>query len=79
MIVLIRCWVSSAIMIPSTKEENFRNRGSVGSVLRHGSIEYCANPLFGIKHHNDSQIKRGEVPTLCKCGEVSMPWKHRRL
>ena len=52
--MLIRYWVSSTIMILSTKEEKFVNRGSVGRVLHHGSIEDYANPLFGIKHHNDS-------------------------
>ena len=55
------------------------NRGSVGRVLCHGSIGDCANPLFGIKYHNDFEIKRGEVSTSCKYGDVSMPWKHRRL
>ena len=66
-------------MIPSTKAEKFLNRGSVGRVLCHGSIGDCANPLFGIKYHNDFEIKRGEVSTSCKYGDVSMPWKHRRL
>ena len=37
-------------MIPSTQEEKFLNRGSVGRVLCHGSIEDCADLLLGIKH-----------------------------
>ena len=52
--MLIRCWVSSTIMTPRTREEKFLRRGSVEKVLHYGTIEDCANPLPGIKHHNDS-------------------------
>ena len=37
-------------MIPSTQEKKFLNRGSVGRVLCHASIEDCADLLLGIKH-----------------------------
>ena len=53
-IVLIRCWVSSTIMTPRTREEKFLHRRSVERDVHCGSIEDCANPLLGIKHHNDS-------------------------
>ena len=53
-IVLICCWVSSIIMIPRTREEKFLHYGNVVRVQSHGSIEDCADPLSGIKHHNDS-------------------------
>ena len=32
----------------------FLHRGNVERVLHHGSMDDCANPLLGIKHHNDS-------------------------
>ena len=41
-------------MIPRIKEEKFQHHGTVEMVLRHGSIDDCADPLFNIKHHNDS-------------------------
>ena len=41
-------------MIPRKRKEKFLHCGSVERVLRLGSIEDCANPLLGIKHHNDS-------------------------
>ena len=53
-IVLIRCWVSSTIMTPRTREEKFLHHESVERVLYLGSIEDYANPLSGIKHYNDS-------------------------
>ena len=31
--------------------------------IRHGSIEDCADLLYGIKHLNDSLNKKGEVAT----------------
>ena len=65
-IVLIRCWVSSTIMTPRTREEKFLHHGSVEKILYRGSIEDCADLLLGIKHHNDSSNKGGEVPTSCK-------------
>ena len=55
-IVLIRCWVSSTIMTPRTREEKFLHHGSVEKILYRGSIEDCADLLLGIKHHNDSYI-----------------------
>nr|POF09732.1 hypothetical protein CFP56_21371 [Quercus suber] len=91
--------------------EKFLHYGSVERVLYSGSMDDCANPLLGIKHHNDSYPvvvwrssytmevwkrsyiveawtivlircwvsstiidswnKRGEVPTLWKCGDVA--------
>ena len=56
--------VSTNIMISRIREQKFLYRGSVERVLCHGSIEDCADPLLCINHHNDSQDKRGEVPTL---------------
>ena len=79
MIVLIHCWLSSAIVIPRKKEEKFLTRGSMERVLCLGSIEDCVDPLFNIKHHNDSYNKRGEFHTPCKCGEVPTPWKHKKI
>ena len=38
-IILLRCWVSSTIMIPKTREDKFQQRGSVDRVLHHESIE----------------------------------------
>ena len=38
-IILLRCWVSSTIMIPRTSEEKFQHHGCVERVLRYGSIE----------------------------------------
>ena len=38
-IILLRCWVSSTIMIPRTKEDKFQQCGSVDRVLHHESIE----------------------------------------
>ena len=67
-IVLIHCQVSSTIMIPRTRDEKFLHRGSVEKVLRHESVEDCADPLLGIKDHNDSLNNRGEVPTSWKFG-----------
>ena len=40
-------------MTPRTREK-FLHRGSVERVLYHESMEDCADPLLGIKHHNDS-------------------------
>ena len=65
-------------MIPRTRYEKFQHHGSVERVQGHESIKDCADVLFGIKHHNDSQNKRGEVPTPCKCGEVPMPCKRKK-
>ena len=53
-------------MILRIREDKFLHRGSVGTVLYHGSIKDCADLLLGIKHHNDSSNKGGEVPTSCK-------------
>ena len=39
-----------------TREEKFLHHESVERVLYHGSIEDYADPLSGIKHHNDSYI-----------------------
>ena len=72
-ILLIHCWVSSTIMIPRTREEKFLHRGSVERVLHRGSIEDYVDLLLGIKHHNNSQKKRGDVPTLWKCGKGLTP------
>ena len=54
--MLIRCWVSSTIMIPRTIEEKFLHYGSVERVLYHGSMDDCADSLFGIEHQNDSYV-----------------------
>ena len=54
MIMLICCWVSSTIMTPRIREEKFLHHGGVERVLYHGSMDDYADPLFGIKHHNDS-------------------------
>ena len=54
MIVLICCWVSSTIMTPRIREEKFLHHGGVERVLYRGSMDDYADPLFGIKHHNDS-------------------------
>ena len=48
-------------------------------VLPRGNVEDCADPVLGIKHHNDSKNNRGEVPTSRKCGKGPTPWKHGRL
>ena len=61
------------------REDKFLHRRSVGRVLYHGSIKDCADLLLGIKHHNDSLNKGGEVPTSCKRGEGPLSWKRRRL
>ena len=53
-IMLICCWVSTATMIPRTRDEMFQNRGNMERVLRSGSIEDCVYLLLGIKHYNDS-------------------------
>ena len=53
-IMLIRCWVSSTIMILGIREEKFLHHGSAERVLYRRSMDDCANPLFGIKHHKDS-------------------------
>ena len=53
-IVLIYCWVSSTITIPRTREVKFQHRGSVEKVLYRRSVDDCANPLLGIKLHNNS-------------------------
>ena len=52
-IMLIHCWVSSTIMTSRTRVEKFLHGGSVERVLHRGSLEDCADPLLGIKHHND--------------------------
>ena len=44
-------------MIPKTREEKFLYRGSVGWVLRQGSIEDFANLSLGTMHLNDSKNK----------------------
>ena len=61
--------------------EKFLHHGSVERVLYRGSMDDCVDPLLGIKHnkdfqmllgiknHNNSQNKRGEVPTPGKCGK----------
>ena len=59
--------------------EKFLHHGSVERVLYRGSMDDCVDPLLGIKHNKDFQNKRGEVPTLWKCGKGPTPWKHRRL
>ena len=41
-------------MIPRTRNEKFLNRGSAERVLYHRSVDDCADPLLGIKYHNDS-------------------------
>ena len=41
-------------MILRKKEEKFLNRVSVERVLRHGSIEDCADTVLVINHQNDS-------------------------
>ena len=38
-------------MIPRTRNEKFLNRGSAERVLYHRSVDDCADPLLGIKHH----------------------------
>ena len=53
-IVLIRCCVSGTAMIPSTREEKFLHCGCMERVPHRGGIKYCADPLLGIRHHNDS-------------------------
>ena len=50
--MLIRCWVSSTIMTPRTRKDKFLHRGSVEKVLHCGSMDDCADLLFGIEHHN---------------------------
>ena len=55
MILLIRCYVLSTIMIPTPGSVGkFQHRGSVERVLHCGSVEDCAYTLLGIEHHNDS-------------------------
>ena len=41
-------------MIPRTWEEKFLYHGTVERILHRGSIEDCADPMLGIKHHNVS-------------------------
>ena len=41
-------------MTPKTREEKFLHCGSVERVLYCGSMDDYADPLLGIKHHNDS-------------------------
>ena len=77
--MLICCWVSSTIIIPRTRGEKFLHRGSVERVLYCGSIDNYADPLLGIKHHNNSQNKRGEVSKPWKCGKGPTLWKHKGL
>ena len=60
-------------MIPRKRDEKFLNRGSMERVLHCGSIEDCVDPLLGIKHHNNSQNKRGDVLTPWKCGKGPTP------
>ena len=62
-IVQIRCWVSTSTMIPRAREEKLLHQGSVEMVQHHRSIKDCDDPFLGIKHQNDSQNKRVEVPT----------------
>ena len=52
-IELIRCQVSSTVLIPRTREEKFLHHGSMERVLNCRSIEDCVDPLLGIKHPND--------------------------
>ena len=67
MIVMICCWVSSTVTIPTPwkygkvntvwkcgKVEKFQPHESEEMVLYCGSMDDCADPLLGIKHHNDS-------------------------
>ena len=55
MILLIRCYVLSTIMIPTPGSVGkFLHRGSVEKVQHHGRVEDCAYRLLGIEHHNDS-------------------------
>ena len=66
-------------MIPRTREEKLLHHGSVEMVQHRRSIKDYADPLLGIKHHNDSENKRGKVPTPWMCGKGPTPWKQRRL
>ena len=52
--MLILYWVLSTIMILRTRDVKFLHRGSAENVLYHVSMDDCAGPLLGIKHHNDS-------------------------
>nr|POE76421.1 hypothetical protein CFP56_19868 [Quercus suber] len=55
-IVLIHCLVSITVMTPRAGEEKFLDRGSLERVLQCGSMDDCADPLLGIKHHNDTYV-----------------------
>ena len=66
-------------MIPRTREEKLLHHGSVEMVQHRRSIKDYADPFLGIKHHNDSENKRGKVPTPWMCGKGPTPWKQRRL
>ena len=66
-------------MSPRIGEEKFLHRRSVEWDLRRESIKDCAGLLLGIKHHNDSLNKRGEVPTPWMCGKGLTLWRHKRL
>nr|POE76415.1 hypothetical protein CFP56_19862 [Quercus suber] len=55
-IVLIHCLVSITIMTPKTREEKFLHLGNVERVLYCGSMDDSADPLLGIKHHNDFYV-----------------------
>ena len=55
MILLIRCYVLSTIMIHTPRSVGmFLHRGSVEKVIHRGRVEDCAYPLLGIENHNDS-------------------------
>ena len=67
-------------MTPRTRKEKVLHRGSVERVIHCGSIDDCADLLFGIEHHNKhlEQERRSsntvEVWKWSYAMEVPTPW-----